>query len=122
VLRFVVNLHQARSLHYDLRLEVDGTLASWAVPKEPSSDPSVKRLAIRVDDHDLEHLTYTDEHKSIWDDGTYEPAEDPAPALERGHLRFALDGARLRGDFALTRTAMGGDERNWILVKVGRTR
>jgi DNA ligase D-like protein (predicted 3'-phosphoesterase) len=122
VLRFVVNLHQARSLHYDLRLEVDGTLASWAVPKEPSSDPSVKRLAIRVDDHDLEHLTYTDAHKSIWDDGTYEPAEDPAPALERGHLRFTLDGARLQGDFALTRTAMGGDERNWILVKVARTR
>jgi DNA ligase D-like protein (predicted 3'-phosphoesterase) len=121
-LRFVVNRHQARTLHYDLRLEVGGTLVSWAVPKEPSLDPTVRRLAIQVDDHGLEHLTYVDEHKSIWDTGTYEPAEDPAPALERGHLRFTLDGTRLTGDFALTRTAMGGNPRHWLLVAVATPR
>jgi DNA ligase D-like protein (predicted 3'-phosphoesterase) len=126
VLRFVVNLHQARTLHHDLRLEVptaDGsTLASWAVPKGPTMDPTVRRLAVKVDDHDVEHLTYTDESKSIWDEGTYEPAEEPGPALERGHLRFTLDGHELHGDFALTRTRMDGNDRNWILIKTAGTR
>ena len=113
-LRFVVNRHQATTLHFDLRLEVDGTLASWAVPKGPSLDPSVKRLAIRVDDHDLEeHLTYEDEHKVVWDTGTYQPASAPAPALEEGHLRFVLDGHRLRGGFALQQTRLG-----WLLLKL----
>lgn len=117
---FVVQLHQASTLHHDLRLEVDGALASWAVPKEPSMDPTVKRLAVRVDDHAMGHATYESENVEIWDSGWYEPATEGsvADALAAGHLRFTLHGDRLAGDFALTRTAMNGDDRNWILVKV----
>jgi bifunctional non-homologous end joining protein LigD len=122
---FVVHLHQARSLHYDLRLEVDGLLASWAVPKGPSSDPKDKRLAVQVDDHELAHATYEDDNKSIWDHGTYdnltmrggEPV-DVRTAIEAGHLKVELYGERLTGVFALTRTGMGSNENNWILVKV----
>ena len=117
---FVVQLHQATTLHYDLRLEVDGVLASWAVPKEPSLDPRVKRLAVQVDDHELEHATYEDDNKSIWDHGTYDNLTEPdaGTAIAAGHLKFELHGERLTGVFALTRTRMGGDDRNWILVKV----
>ena len=117
---FVVQLHQARSLHDDLRLEVDGVLASWAVPKEPSLDPRTKRLAVQVDDHELGHATYEDADKSIWDHGTYDnlTETDAATAIAAGHLKFDLHGERLRGVFALTRTSMNGDPRNWILVKV----
>jgi DNA ligase D-like protein (predicted 3'-phosphoesterase) len=124
--RFVVNRHRATTLHFDLRLEVDGALVSWAVPKGPSLEPAVKRLAIRVEDHGLEHLELEGRSdqggrvhsKIVWDTGTYEPAEDPGPALEAGHLRFVLDGHKLAGGFALTRTALGGQTRNWLLVKV----
>jgi DNA ligase D-like protein (predicted 3'-phosphoesterase) len=113
-LRFVVNRHRATTLHFDLRLEVDGTLASWAVPKGPTLDPAVKRLAIRVDDHDLEeHLAYEDDHKVVWDTGTYEPASDPGRALADGHLRFEVDGHRLHGGFALQETRLG-----WLLLKL----
>ena len=117
---FVIQLHQATTLHYDLRLEVDGVLASWAVPKEPSVDPRDKRLAVQVDDHELEHATYEDAHKSIWDHGTYDNLTEPdaATAIAAGHLKFDLHGTRLNGVFALTRTSMGGDPKNWILVKV----
>jgi len=125
-LRFVVNRHQASTLHFDLRLEVDGVLASWAVPKGPSLDPSVKRLAIRVDDHGMEHLDLEERSagggrvhtKIVWDTGTYDPAESPGPALDGGHLRFVLHGHKLEGAFALTRAAFGGDDRFWLLVKV----
>jgi DNA ligase D-like protein (predicted 3'-phosphoesterase) len=117
-LRFVVNHHQATTLHFDFRLEHDGVLASWAVPKGPSLDPAAKRLAVLVDDHGMEHLDYEDDHKVVWDTGFYEPAEDPGPALDGGHLRFVVAGQKIRGAFALTRTRMGGDERNWILVKI----
>ena len=118
-LRFVVNRHHATTLHFDLRLEVDGVLVSWAVPKGPSLDPGAKRLAVQVEDHELdEHLTLEDERKVVWDTGPYHPATDPGPALERGHLRFVLAGHKLRGAFALSQTRMGGDDRNWILVKV----
>jgi bifunctional non-homologous end joining protein LigD len=117
-LRWVLNLHRATTLHFDLRLEVGGTLASWAVPKGPSLDPGAKRLAVQVDDHGLEHLDYEDDRKIVWDTGLYEPAEDPGPALESGHLRFAVLGQKVTGGFALTRTRMGGNERNWILVKI----
>jgi DNA ligase D-like protein (predicted 3'-phosphoesterase) len=116
---FVVQLHRARTLHHDLRLEVDGVLASWAVPKGPSMDPADKRLAVHVDDHALAHATYTSENVEIWDSGWYEPVTDgsPADAIAAGHLRFVLHGERLTGGFALTRAALGGDERNWLLVK-----
>ncbi len=125
---FVVQRHQATNLHYDLRLEVDGVLASWAVPKEPSSDPRDKRLAVQVDDHALEHATYESDTKTIWDHGSYdnlterdgEPV-DVRTAIEAGHLKVELHGDRLTGTYALTRTTMGGDPRNWILVKVAQT-
>ena len=126
-LRFVVNRHDATTLHFDLRLEVDGVLVSWAVPKGPSLDPKAKRLAVQVDDHDMEHLEFEGRSESedgrvqtkiVWDTGLYQPAEPPGPALERGHLRFVVAGHKLRGAFALTRTRMGGNERNWILVKI----
>jgi DNA ligase D-like protein (predicted 3'-phosphoesterase) len=117
---FVVQLHQATTLHYDLRLEVDGVLASWAVPKGPSTDPRDKRLAVQVDDHELEHATYEDADKSIWDHGTYDNLTEPdaATAISAGHIKVDLHGTRLTGVFALTRTSMNGDPRNWILVKV----
>ena len=125
-LRFVVNRHDATTLHFDLRLEVDGVLVSWAVPKGPSLDPKAKRLAVQVEDHDMEHLDFAGrsedgdrvQTKIVWDTGLYLPAVDPGPALAAGHLRFVLSGHKLRGTFALTRTRMGGNERNWILVKV----
>jgi bifunctional non-homologous end joining protein LigD len=118
-LRFVVNRHHATTLHFDLRLEVDGVLVSWAVPKGPTLDAGARRLAVRVEDHELdEHLMLEDDRKVVWDTGPYQPAADPGPALERGHLRFVLAGHKLRGAFALSQTRMGGDERNWILVKV----
>ncbi len=117
-LRFVVNRHDATTLHFDLRLEVDGVLVSWAVPKGPTLDPKAKRLAVQVDDHDMEHLDFEDERKVVWDTGPYAPALDPGPALADGHLRFVVAGHKLRGAFALTRTRMGGNERNWILVKI----
>ena len=118
-LSFVVNRHHATTLHFDLRLEVDGALVSWAVPKGPSLDPGNRRLVVRVEDHELdEHLTLEDDRKVVWDTGPYQPAADPGPALEGGHLRFVLAGHKLRGAFALSQTRMGGDERNWILLKV----
>ena len=117
-LRWVLNLHRATTRHFDLRLEVGDALVSWAVPKGPSLDPGAKRLAVQVDDHGLEHLDYEDDRKVVWDTGLYEPAEDPGPAIERGHLRFVVAGHKIRGGFALTRTRMGGNERNWILVKI----
>ena len=125
-LRFVVNRHQATTLHFDFRLEVDGVLASWAVPKGPSLDPTQRRLAVRVEDHGMEHLDYEGrdqedgrvQTKIVWDTGLYQPAEPPGPALENGHLRFVLAGHKLRGAFALTQTRMGGDERNWLLLKI----
>jgi DNA ligase D-like protein (predicted 3'-phosphoesterase) len=126
-LRFVVNRHHATTLHFDLRIEVDGVLVSWAVPRGPSLDPAAKRLAVQVADHGMEHLELEDrssggngriQTKIVWDTGSYLPAAPPGPALERGHLRFVLSGPKLRGGFALTRTRMGGNDRNWILVKI----
>jgi DNA ligase D-like protein (predicted 3'-phosphoesterase) len=126
-LRFVVNRHHATTLHFDLRLEADGVLVSWAVPKGPSLDPQVKRLAVQVEDHGMEHLELEGRSESdggrvqtkiVWDIGSYLPAEDPGPALARGHLRFVVSGHKLAGAFALTRTGMGGNPRNWILVKI----
>jgi DNA ligase D-like protein (predicted 3'-phosphoesterase) len=119
---FVVQEHQATAHHYDLRLEVDGTMRSWAVPKEPSMDPAVKRLAIEVEDHSL---AYNDFEGKIdggwvktWDRGTYEQGgRVPWPqALERGHAVFVLHGGKLQGGFALQRTG-GGKKPQWLLIK-----
>jgi DNA ligase D-like protein (predicted 3'-phosphoesterase) len=116
--RFVIQRHQATTLHYDLRLEAGGVLKSWAVPKEPSTDPAVKRLAVQVGDHALAHADYESDRVSIWDRGTYRPiTEGPVEeAIENGHLSFWLDGERLRGGFTLQRTGEGA-KAQWLLIK-----
>ena len=119
---FVVQEHQATAHHYDLRLEVDGTMKSWAVPKEPSMDPAVKRLAIEVEDHSLAHNDFEGELEGgwvkTWDRGSYEQGgRVPWPeALERGHAVFVLHGEKLKGGFALQRTGRGRKPQ-WLLIK-----
>ena len=116
--RYVIQLHQARSLHYDFRLEVDGVLRSWAVPKGPSEDPAEKRLAVQVPDHSLEHGDYEGPTVEIWDRGVYEPLTDGsfAAALDDGHASFVLDGERLQGGWTLHRTS-DGEKPQWLLIK-----
>ncbi len=119
---FVVQEHQARAHHYDLRLEVDGTMRSWAVPKGPSMDPAVKRFAVQVPDHELSHNEFEGPTEGggaiVWDRGSYEQGgRVPWPeALERGHAVFVLHGEKLRGGFALQRTR-GGEKPQWLLIK-----
>jgi DNA ligase D-like protein (predicted 3'-phosphoesterase) len=119
---FVVQEHQATAHHYDLRLEVDGVMRSWAVPKGPSLDPSAKRLAVQVEDHGLDHNdfegTLGDGGVIVWDRGTYEQGGRVAwpEALERGHAVFVLHGEKLRGGFALQRTRPGAKPQ-WLLIK-----
>ena len=119
---FVVQEHWATAHHFDLRLEVDGMLRSWAVPKEPSMDPADKRLAIEVEDHSLSYGSFEGEidggKVKIWDRGTYEQGgRVPWPeALERGHAVFVLHGEKLEGGFALQRTR-GGEKPQWLLIK-----
>ncbi len=129
--RFVVQKHWARSLHYDFRLEIGTVLVSWAVPKGPSKDPRVKRLAIHVDDHPLDYLLFEGSLPEgdygageviVWDYGEFEvvgPADpDAAAALNDGVVRFALYGRKLRGQWTIIRTRMGGGKReNWLLQK-----
>jgi DNA ligase D-like protein (predicted 3'-phosphoesterase) len=125
--RFVIQKHAASSLHYDFRLEADGVLKSWAVPKGPSLDPREKRLAMPTEDHplaygDFEGVIPEGQYGAgeviVWDAGTYRVlGEEPAgEALESGHLSFWLEGEKLRGGYALTRMGGGGRER-WLLVK-----
>ncbi|RKQ86366.1 DNA ligase D-like protein (predicted 3'-phosphoesterase) [Solirubrobacter pauli] len=115
--RYVIQLHQARALHYDFRLEVDGVLRSWAVPKGPSEDPAEKRLAVQVPDHSLAHGDYEGPNVEIWDRGTYEPlTPDFAAALDGGHASFVLDGERLQGGWTLHRTS-DGEKPQWLLIK-----
>jgi DNA ligase D-like protein (predicted 3'-phosphoesterase) len=119
---FVVQEHQATAHHFDLRLEVDGVMRSWAVPKGPSLDPAVKRLAVEVEDHDLAHNSHEGVHGEggviVWDRGTYEQGgRVPWPeALTRGHAVFVLHGEKLRGGFALQRTRPGA-KAQWLLIK-----
>jgi DNA ligase D-like protein (predicted 3'-phosphoesterase) len=119
---FVVQEHQATAHHYDLRLEVEGVMRSWAVPKGPSLDPAAKRLAVEVGDHGLEHNAFEgalgDGGVIVWDRGTYEQGGRVAwpEALERGHAVFALHGEKLRGGFALQRTRPGAKPQ-WLLIK-----
>ncbi|MBV9684313.1 MAG: acylphosphatase [Solirubrobacterales bacterium] len=119
---FVVQEHQATAHHFDVRLEVDGVMRSWAVPKGPSLDPAVKRFAVEVEDHSLEHNDFEGRAGRggviIWDRGEYEQGgRVPWPAaLERGHAVFVLHGEKLRGGFALQRTR-GGEKPQWLMVK-----
>ncbi len=130
--RFVIHKHAARTLHYDFRLEVDGVLRSWAVPKGPSTDPRVKRLAVAVEDHSLSYAdfegvigegSYGAGAVIVWDTGTYRNLTERggkrvpiAQALDAGHAVFELEGHKLRGGYALTRTR-GGRREQWLLVK-----
>jgi DNA ligase D-like protein (predicted 3'-phosphoesterase) len=119
---FVVQEHQATAHHFDLRLEVDGAMRSWAVPKGPSLDPAVKRFAIQVEDHALSHNDFEGRTALggviTWDRGRYERGgRVPWPeALGRGHAVFVLRGEKLRGGFALQRTR-GGEKPQWLLIK-----
>lgn len=119
---FVVQEHAATARHFDLRLEVQGIMRSWAVPKGPSLDPAVKRLAVQVADHAKEHNAFegaTGEGGAIvWDRGSYEQGgRVPWPqALSRGHAVFVLHGEKLRGGFALQRTRPGA-KAQWLLIK-----
>jgi DNA ligase D-like protein (predicted 3'-phosphoesterase) len=119
---FVVQEHWATAHHFDLRLEVDGVMRSWAVPKEPSMDPVVKRLAIEVEDHSIAYNDFEGEvdggKVALWDRGSYEQGgRVPWPeALDRGHAVFVLHGEKLEGGFALQRTR-GGKKPQWLLIK-----
>jgi bifunctional non-homologous end joining protein LigD len=129
---FVVQRHKARTLHYDFRLEIEGVLKSWAIPKGPSLDPSVTRLAIMVEDHELSFATFEGRIPAghygageikIWDHGSWELTVDrayenltPAMALSSGRLCFALLGNRLTGEWRLTRR--GRTTKEWFLTNV----
>lgn len=119
---FVVQEHAATARHFDLRLEVGGTMRSWALPKGPAMDPAVKRLAVEVEDHEISHNDFEgrlgDGAVIVWDRGHYEQGGRVAwpEALERGHAVFVLHGEKLRGGFALQRTRPGG-KAQWLLIK-----
>ncbi|HEY1325597.1 MAG TPA: non-homologous end-joining DNA ligase [Casimicrobiaceae bacterium] len=126
-LLFVVQRHQARRLHYDFRLELDGVLKSWAVTREPGLTPGDKRLAVHVEDHPVAYADFHGDipaghygagHVDIWDRGTWKPVGDPHVGLRDGHLDFTLDGERLHGRFVLVRMkGRDGDARdNWLLI------
>ncbi len=129
-LSFVIQEHHARRLHYDFRLELDGTLKSWAVPKGPSLDPSVKRLAVHVEDHPLEYGSFEGEIPPgnygagsviVWDRGSWAPVSERGALADyrAGKLKFRLDGEKLHGDWMLVRSAMrgNGDKEQWLLIK-----
>lgn len=119
---FVVQEHAATAHHFDLRLEVDGVMRSWAVPKGPSIDPAVKRLALQVADHEIAHNDFEgaagDGHVIVWDRGHYEQGGRVSwpEAIERGHAVFVLHGEKLHGGFALQRTRRG-EKPQWLLIK-----
>ncbi len=127
-LSFVVQKHHASHLHYDFRLEWNGVLLSWAVPKGPSLDPAVKRLAMQVEDHPLEYAAfegiipqgeYGGGTVMVWDRGQWIPeVPDVNAALREGQLKFSLYGAKLRGGWALVRTGLDRSSRaKWLLIK-----
>ena len=132
--RFVVQEHDARRHHFDVRFEVEGVMASWAVPKGPSYDPRARRLAVHVEDHPLDYRTFEGTIPKgeygggaviVWDEGTYrnDSAENGRPigvraAIDKGHLSVWLEGEKLRGGWSLVRTARPGDaERSWLMIK-----
>ncbi|MFI9808791.1 DNA polymerase ligase N-terminal domain-containing protein [Streptomyces sp. NPDC052301] len=138
--RFVVQIHDASRMHFDFRLQVEDVLKSWSIPKGPSCDPGDKRLAVPTEDHPLEYEEfegvipkgeYGGGTVIVWDHGTYEPLSHDrrgrpvgfAESLERGHATFRLHGAKLHGEYALTRFRGGADEEEaWLLVRKGPAR
>ncbi|HEX5041298.1 MAG TPA: DNA ligase D [Candidatus Polarisedimenticolaceae bacterium] len=129
-LAFVIQKHDATRLHYDFRLELDGVMKSWAVPKGPSLDPAVKRMAVHVEDHPIEYNTfegvipkgeYGGGPVLLWDRGRWIPEEDPRAGYKKGTLKFRLEGEKLHGSWALVRTNFGNRGRDgkesWLLIK-----
>lgn len=125
-LQYCIQKHDASHLHYDLRLELDGTLKSWAIPKGPSLDPKVRRLAVHVEDHPLDYANFEghipEGHYGagdviVWDRGIWEPEGDPRQAYAKGKLRFRLQGEKLSGVWNLFRTQLAGKKEQWMLVK-----
>jgi len=132
-LTFVVQRHHASHLHYDFRLELNGTLKSWAVPKGPSLNPKDKRLAMMVEDHPIDYATFEGDipagnygagHVDVWDHGTYEPINEEGEVitakaftrnLHAGSIKFRMKGRHLKGDFALVN--MKKDDKTWLLIK-----
>jgi DNA ligase D-like protein (predicted 3'-phosphoesterase) len=126
--RFVVQKHKASTLHYDFRIEVDGVLKSWAVPKGPSTDPAVKRLAVPTEDHPLDYIDfegvipegeYGAGEVIVWDTGTYRNMKEKpvAEAIRDGQAEIRLEGKKLQGGYALIRTGKGDNVR-WLLIKM----
>jgi bifunctional non-homologous end joining protein LigD len=125
-LQFCIQKHDASHLHYDFRLELDGTLKSWAVPKGPSLDPRDRRLAIQVEDHPIDYANFEghipEGHYGagdviVWDRGVWEPEAEPHEAFEKGRLKFRLQGEKLNGVWNLVRTGMSGSKQQWFLIK-----
>ena len=127
-LAFVVQKHAATRLHYDFRLELAGTLKSWAIPKGPSLDPTVKRMAVHVEDHPLAYGSFEGEipakqygagHVIVWDRGTWEPVGDAGAGYRAGKLKFVLHGEKLTGGWTLVRMHGREGERQepWLLIK-----
>src|SRR5436190_10582309 len=123
---YVVQKHAASRLHWDFRLEWQGTLRSWAVPKGPSLDPADKRLAVEVEDHPIEYAKFAGDipkgqygggHVDIWDNGSWEPIGDFDKGLAKGHVEFLLHGTKLSGKWHLVRTRMQGKQTQWLLMK-----
>jgi bifunctional non-homologous end joining protein LigD len=122
--RFVVHEHHARNLHFDLRLEIDGVLKSWAVPKGPSLRPGEKRLAVAVPDHAVSYIDFEGEISEgsygagqvrIWDSGEFETKADASMQFHKGKLDITFNGYTLKGRFALVK--VHGQEKNWLLIK-----
>ncbi|WP_248920075.1 DNA ligase D [Pseudomonas entomophila] len=125
-LQYCIQKHDASHLHYDFRLELDGALKSWAIPKGPSLDPKVRRLAVHVEDHPLDYANFEghipEGHYGagdviVWDRGVWEPEGDPHEAYAKGKLRFRLQGEKLSGVWNLFRTHLAGKKEQWMLVK-----
>lgn len=125
-LQFCIQKHDASHLHYDFRLELDGTLKSWAIPKGPSLDPKVRRLAVHVEDHPLDYADFEghipEGHYGagdviVWDKGVWEPEGDARQGYAKGKLRFRLQGEKLSGVWNLFRTHLAGKKEQWMLVK-----
>lgn len=125
-LRYCIQKHDATRLHYDFRLELDGTLKSWAVPKGPSLDPKSRRLAVHVEDHPLDYATFEGTIPAghygagdviVWDRGIWIPQGDPEEGYRKGKLKFALEGEKLSGTWNLVRTRMEGGKEQWFLIK-----
>ncbi|MEN5202431.1 DNA ligase D [Pseudomonas wadenswilerensis] len=125
-LQYCIQKHDASHLHYDFRLELDGTLKSWAIPKGPSLDPKVRRLAVHVEDHPLDYANFEGQIPEghygagdviVWDRGVWIPEEDPHTAYAKGKLRFRLQGEKLSGIWNLFRTHLAGKKEQWLLIK-----